>query len=208
MKPSNRSSRPARHEQAIFNPSCTLDKYTQDIIEANDYWGREFGRAGKIGSGALLTISGTFCNNFISSTNTWNELGRSPNARGVPPVLEQARRTALSTLGVSILLRSMWAGTEVEPDFIEPQDQEGIILDMIVNTDAWQDFRIHTPSATENPLPSDTNEQWYKQDGLWIRQIRPGTPTDHLQHKFLPALGLELDFSRLETLFPYVAARP
>jgi hypothetical protein len=202
----NPSREPADHEKAIHNPSATLNKYATEIIDASRYWESETKRAGKIGNGALLAISTAFCNYFVGSANTWNELGRTPHAPGAPEALETARRTGLSTLGVSMLMRSAWANMEVIPDFIDTDNEEGIILDMVVDTSSWKDFRVHN-ATTESPLTSDTREQWYKEGDLWLRRVQPGQPTEYLKNEFLPALGLAPDFAAMETLFPYVAAK-
>jgi hypothetical protein len=204
----NRCGELSRQDKAIFNPRATLKRYQPEINDARRYWQGEAEQARATGNGVLVAMGRTVVDRLTETSLAWNELARNPDAPGNRIGLEQARRLALSTLGISMLLRQEWADSPaVAPDIVGEDGQVGTILDMVVDTHAWKDFRVHTPIIAEGAIPEGANEQWYKEGGLWVRQVRPADPTGYLKNEFLPAMGVDSDFSRFETIFPYVATK-
>ena len=207
-----RSREPARREKAIFNPSAKLEKYETEILDAVNHWSGEEERAGRLGNGMLLTIARSILDGLTEPTKTWYNPRIDPEVPGNGRILEEARRTALSTLGVSILLRMELANADGQATFepkeaaVGPEGELGIIIDMIVDR-PWKDFRVHAPIAIENTLPPDATEQWFNVDDLWVRQARPAEPTSEMRNDVLPARGANPDWPRFQTIFPYVATR-
>lgn len=205
----NRCGAPKRQEKAASNPTSTLDKYETDINEARRYWKGEAVRAIRLGNKALFEMGEAIGDCLTDAAYEWNLLARSPNAMSHGLALEKTRRKALGALGVSELLRLSWPdGNSEVPLLVDEDGKFGTVLDMIEDSvQNWQDFRVHTPIAMPQAIPEGAGEQWYKEGELWIRQVRPAEPTDYLRGTLLPSIGIAPDFSRHETLFPYVAAR-
>jgi hypothetical protein len=207
-----RSREPARREKAILNPSAGLEKYETELLDAVDHWQRETERAERLGNAMLLNISQSILGGLTEPINTWNNPRIDPEVPGNGRVLEQARRLALSTLGVSMLLRNELANADGQTTFepeeaaVGPDGELGIIMDMVVDR-PWKDFRVHAPIVIENTLPPDATEQWFRLDDLWVRQARPAEPTSEMRNDVLPARGANPDWPRFQTIFPYVATR-
>jgi hypothetical protein len=209
MKLRNRAAPPEDHDKAIYNPDSALNKYQAEITDAARFWGEQEARAGAIGSGALLSASQNIMGSLGMSIAAWNELAQDPFAEDREKGMEFSRRLALSTLGVSMLLRTYWEDKieYVEQiEFFEETGTRGTVLDMVA-TDPWQDFRAHTAIVAEGALPQGPAEQWFRDGDLWVRQARPAEPTKYLERVFLPQVGVQVDFSQYETLVPYLQAR-
>jgi len=201
----NRCAKPAQDQLALRNQSAVPGNYLPDIGDARRYWRAEVARAGQTGSRALLSMSSTILKEITEPLGIWASADDSLS-------MEVARRRIVSALGVSKLLRASWANQPaVVPDFTGPSGELGTLLDIVVDArpdpPEPSDSRVHTTIFIENALPSGANEQWYQHGDLWLRQVRPAEPTDFLVNEFLPNLGIEPDFSQLETIYPYVVAR-
>lgn len=208
----NRCGEPSPEQRAVDNKSATLDKYRREIGDAIKHWQREEARARKTGSEALLSMSSTILTK-LNEKHTWTRTSRHLERPQNRLAMERARRRVLSALGISMLLRGEWeSGPAVVPNLVGPNGELGTVNDIVEdqrpNPEKRIESRVHTPIAVESALPDDAGNQWYKEGGLWVNQVRPADPTDYLVDVFLPGLGIiEPDFSGHETLYPYVATK-
>lgn len=203
----DRYGKPARREKAAHNPKAMLDMYHDELNDARRYWYDALKRAEAAKNDRARNVSRALLDFMTGPISVWNEELRSdaPEWRDV----ELARRTALSTLGVSMLIRrSHPEAFDVDLQSARATDESTPFLDMVADDlQNWRDFRIHASIFAPEALPAGESEQWYRDDALWVRQVRPAVPTAHLTDEFLPKHGIQVDFSQYETIFPYVVTK-
>ncbi len=204
----NRCGEPMPAAIAINDSFANPLNYADDLRDTVSFWTSETKRADAEEDHALLEISQTILRSIGVGAHDWRQAAANSWLPNRMSVLDRARRLTLGALGISMLLRSEWEYPVANgADSAGGQARIGLVLDMVVPERGWNDFRVHTPVSAEGTL-FEGGEQWYRDRVLLVRQVRPVEPTDYLVNEFLPGMGInEPDFSRYETIYPYVVTR-
>lgn len=199
---------------AFFAPEGGIHGYGLILNGHHRYWSKQK-TAASPDSGLHLAAS-VIQKELFESTSDW--LGMQQGLLTPRPrLLEQARRRAIGSLGISIILRRL---VRLEQESKEARLYNGEKLGFTnIAVDAFADHqeiplehRIHpTPAIASEVLdadivPGNEQERWFQQNSLYVKCVQPANPTDQM---VLFAMEREMAFrpDTLITLYPYLAAQ-
>ncbi len=200
--------KPKESALAIRGPIENIYAQLPSLDVHHAYWAKRMLIAQASANTALLKLCDTLHGELFESTAYF----KAPIAiQREPRLVERDRRRAIGTLALSILMRQL-----LRPDLqyreleagVQVVDGNAVITDTMAGPDGMPlEHRVHvTPQYATHLLgdwPGDPDDSWYKSGTLYVQRVRPASPSEGLLAMF--AGQVEINFSVMETLFPYVA---
>lgn len=194
---------------AINADPTAITLFLEEIGDAKMFWDEQIREGAKKMDVSRLNVAGILIKKLCLAEKVNEDIERNG------PLLSTSRTIskymdAIAALSITELLRDHGLVRDDVPFYeLGKNGTPNLLLDggVLLKEHPIDGFDSRVHAAITDPLTLPQNaSQWYKCEGLWIKQERPAAPTTFLRRAITPDT-IRLDLTGHETLFPYLAMK-